>query len=498
MSSSWRIVVRLVCSALAAPLFLPPGGCGIPHIQPPLLEQEAEAYTRYGPIDTGTPQNFPPLQDIVRKPPLARSAAGVFTWRNDWDNSKTFTDKFRGVGWKVYRIGSSYDSMLSDEEALNIMRFCDATGAEILYTLMSKQRNQFGSFNNAVNDRLFFDHFIGFADAMIGNYGPGGSFWARHPGAPYHPIVYWEIANEPNEHYLLGEPYDQLDEDGKADLYARLLLSAYAHIRANPSWASVRVVAGSVSGGGQTRNGQVPSFDEKVHHELAVHGDASAAYDIWSIHPYVHDSPPDAEHVITVGGYSYSIPNCHAEVRRVMDAHGNQDKPIWFTEIGWHRDSGLYPENGRDYHNTERQQAAYVVRLYLIALRLGVEAVHVMMDMDADRFNGGFFHWPPPLTDYESAIAARNFITLLPKPAIVSAFSDGTDGFYAYEIDPDTDVAGDTPLMVVWNVTTPQVVRIPRRAGDHVITDMLGRSIHTVSTGTTMRVKIGPCPIFVQ
>jgi hypothetical protein len=181
-----------------------------------------------------------------------------------------------------------------------------------------------------------------------------------------------------------------------------------------------------------------------------------------------------------------------------MDAYGNQNKPIWFTEIGWHRSNGLYPESGRDYHNTERQQAAYVIRLYLIAMRLGVEAVHVMMDMDADMFNGGFFHWPPPLTYYESAIATRNFYKLLPKPVILSAISDGTDGYYAYEMDPNTDITGDTPVTVVWNVTTPQYVRIPCRAGNHIITDMLGRSIHTVSSGTTMWVKIGPYPIYVE
>jgi hypothetical protein len=192
--------------------------------------------------------------------------------------------------------------MLSDEEIINVMNFCEATGAEIMFTLLSSERNNFGEFNNLANDQLFFDNFNAFADSMISNYGPDGSFWNRNPNVPYHPIIYWEIYNEPNEHYMLGVPYNQLDQDGKADLYARLLLSAYAHIRANPNWNEVKIVGGSVAGGGITRNGQVPSWDEKVHSELAAHGDASNAYDIWSNHPYLHDNPPDAEHIINVDG----------------------------------------------------------------------------------------------------------------------------------------------------------------------------------------------------
>jgi hypothetical protein len=471
-----------------------------------LLEQPTDTVKRYGPIDTGIPQIFPPLQDIINKPARAVPLAGVFTWKYDWITELNLDDEFLKVGWKVYRVGSSYNAMLEDDQAVNIMNFCEATGAELMFTLLSSARNNFGDFNNLTNDQLFFDNFNVFADSMIGNYGPNGSFWTRHPNAPYHPIMYWEIYNEPNEHYMLGAPYNQLDENGKADLYARLLLSAYAHIRSNPDWNGIKVVGGSVSRGGITRNGQVLSWDEKVHSELAYHGDASAAYDIWSNHPYLHDNPPDTEHLIyDDGGYfihSYSLPNTYAEIRRVMDLNGNQNKPMWLTEIGWHRNNGEYPESARDYHNTERQQAAYVVRLYLISMRLGIEAVHVMMSSDADNFNGGFFYfssgWPRTIYRYESANATRNFFTLLPHPKILSAISDGTNGYYAYTYDPDVNNPSDNPVIVAWNVKGPMIVNFPVDSpSSYLLFDMLGDSACFNSQNGQLEIPIGPYPVYV-
>jgi hypothetical protein len=196
--------------------------------------------------------------------------------------------------------------------------------------------------------------------------------------------------------------------------------------------------------------------------------------------------------------YSYSLPNMHAEIRRVMDLYGNQNKPIWFTEIGWHRSNGLYPENARDYHNTERQQAAYVTRLYLISMRLGVEAVHVMMDTDADNFNGGFFHWPPPLNWYESATATKNFFTLLPHPKILSAISDGTNGYYAYTFDPDVNNPSDSSVIVAWNVERPMTVNFPVDTScKYSLFDLLGGSTSISPQNGQLEVPIGPNPVYV-
>jgi hypothetical protein len=464
-----------------------------------------ETEKHYGPIDTRVPQIFPPLVDIINKPPLSRPIAGVYTWKFDWISDLNLDDEFKKVGWKVFRISSSRNQMLDDDQAITIMNYCEDTGAEIMYTLFTHERTDFGVVNNLANDQLFFDDFNNFADQMIGKYGPNGTFWDTNPTVPYHPIMYWEIYNEPNEHYFLGEPYNQLDEEGKADLYARLLLSAYAHIRANPDWNAIKVVGGSVSRGGITYNGQLTCFDEMVHIKLAAYGDASAAYDIWSNHPYLHDNPPDTEHIVYRGGvfsHSYSLPNTHMEIRRVMDLYGNQNKPIYYTEIGWHRSNGHYPEDARDYHNTEREQAAYVIRLYLISIRLGVEAIHVMMSADADSFNGGFYYfstgWPRKIYRYESATASENYFKILPKPGILSAISDGINGYYAYVFDPNTDVAGDDPVIVAWNVEKPIYVKVPGLEGKHTITDMLGNSIHIVSSGPEFWVKIGPYPIYVH
>jgi hypothetical protein len=460
------------------------------------FEQPTDTVHQYGNLNTSIVQTLPDLSSIIAKP-AQPNPAGVFTWKYGWDTGMNLDDEYTKVGFKIIRIGSSYNATLSDDEITNIMNFCETTGAKVMFTLLSSERNNFGDFNNLTNDQRFFDNFNAFADEMIGNFGPNGSFWSRHPTVPYHPVLYWEIYNEPNEHYMLGEPYNQLDQNGKADLYARLLLSAYAHIRSNPNWNEIKVVGGSVSGGGVTLNGQWLSWDELVHIELAAHGSASAAYDIWSIHAYFHDNPPDTEHIITSAGYSFSLPNSHAEVRRVMNLYGNQNKPIWFTEVGWHRSNGAYPENARDYHNTERQQAAYVIRLYLISMRLGVEAVHVMMDTDGDNFNGGFFDFRNGNAWYESANAAHNFFTLLPKPKLLSAISDGTNGYYAYTFDPDVNNPSDNPVTVAWNVGSPITVNISCQPGEYAVVDMLGGSKDVANSSGQLSVDIGPCPTYI-
>ena len=84
-----------------------------------------------------------------------------------------------------------------------------------------------------------------------------------------------------------------------------------------------------------------------------------------------------------------------------MNTYGNGDKPVWFTEAGYNRMEGAWE---RDKGLSERFQAAYVLRLYLMALRLGVETVHVMFMVDADGTNTGFFVYTTREW-YESAYA---------------------------------------------------------------------------------------------
>jgi hypothetical protein len=50
--------------------------------------------------------------------------------------------------------------------------------------------------------------YAAFMTALIGRYGPSGSFWTEHPGVPKLPIRRWQLWNEPDHlHYWSDQPY---------------------------------------------------------------------------------------------------------------------------------------------------------------------------------------------------------------------------------------------------------------------------------------------------
>jgi hypothetical protein len=84
--------------------------------------------------------------------------------------------------------------------------------------------------------------------------------------------------------------------------------------------------------------------------------------DVVSIHPYQGDLgslSPDK------GGLAEQIRG----VQKLLAEHGYR-KPIWLTEIG-HRTTGTHGHTSV----TEEQQAAYLIRTYVIALASGAERV---------------------------------------------------------------------------------------------------------------------------
>src|SRR4030042_4096209 len=178
-----------------------------------------------------------------------------------------------------------------------------------------------------------------------------------------------------------------------------------------------------------------------------------------------------------------------------MDDYGNQNKPVWFTEVGWHRNYGTFDGSIKPAVS-ERLQAAYVCRMYLTALRLGVERVHIMFLFDADSFNGGFFN-SSNRSWYESAYTVQTMIDILPKPKIISAISDGTNGYYAYIINPDTDNPLSTEVIVAWNVEGPLEVQIPISVnGNYSVINMIGEE-KTKEYESFIKVEIGPCPTYI-
>jgi hypothetical protein len=152
--------------------------------------------------------------------------------------------------------------------------------------------------------------------ALVGRYGPRGTFWGEHPELPRRPLRHWQIWNEPHlDHYW--------EAGGEATAwapgYARLLRASYRAIKRADRGA--KVVAAGVADfiwdhlARLYRTGVRRSFD-----------------------------------VVTINFFTSSPRNVIRGVRRarmVMKRHRDARKPIWITETTWPSSQGLLPEKKR-------------------------------------------------------------------------------------------------------------------------------------------------------
>ena len=188
-------------------------------------------------------------------------------------------------------------------------------------------------------------------------------------------------------------------------------------------------------------------------------------------------------------------------IRKNHAEHKVGDAPIWYTEVGW----PISKANGGDYDmdpkmtTTSLLQAACVVRLYALAMRFGVDRVHVMFTTDADSFNAGFFSRANK-TWRSSAMAVQTMIRWMPNPRIRNVISDGTDGYYAYEYRANVGANEDpeVPVTMAWNVTGPKTVEIAVAASKVQVVDMLGHEKTLAAKDGKITVEVGPCPIYVR
>jgi hypothetical protein len=139
-----------------------------------------------------------------------------------------------------------------------------------------------------------------FLTALVGRYGPAGTFWAEHPELSRLPIRAWQIWNEPNHAGVWSEqPY--------APSYVRTLRAAAAGIRRADSGAKV-VLAGLVN------------RSWLALRELYKAG-AGGLFDAVAIHPYT--SKP--KNVVRLAELA----------RQEMRRRGDARLPIWITELSW-------------------------------------------------------------------------------------------------------------------------------------------------------------------
>lgn len=127
-------------------------------------------------------------------------------------------------------------------------------------------------------------------------------------------VHYWEVWNEPNlDQFWTPTP--------SASVYATLLKNAYGAIKSADPTAIV--VSGAT--GGAWRSPDIPSTTWWA--DLYGAG-AKPYFDIAAHHPYIDDTQVP-KGIYNTGEMFHSV-----EIRKTMNLNGDNDKPLWATEIG--------------------------------------------------------------------------------------------------------------------------------------------------------------------
>jgi hypothetical protein len=163
--------------------------------------------------------------------------------------------------------------------------------------------------------------------ALIGRYGPHGSFWRENPGIPKMPIRSWQIWNEPNLVYYWKQPF--------ASTYVSLLKVAHAAVKkADPG---ARVVLGALTNTAWKSLGQI----------YKVKG-AKGLFDVVAVNGFTKIPANVIEFMVFV--------------RRAMARAGDGAKPLMATEVSWPSAKGE-TSAGFDFITTQAGQARNISAL---------------------------------------------------------------------------------------------------------------------------------------
>jgi hypothetical protein len=178
--------------------------------------------------------------------------------------------------------------------------------------------------------------FAAFLRALIGRYGPSGSFWADNPDVPVRPQRDWQVWNEPNldRYWSSPTPFPRA--------FARLQQAAYRAIkRADPG---ARVI---LAGFG---NDSWNAF--RAAYKGGLTGDM---YDVAAAHPFT--------------GKVRNVMKIVRLNRQVMAEHGDGRKPMMITEITWPSAKGTRATTTAGYEVTPKQQAVKLREVYRAFIR---------------------------------------------------------------------------------------------------------------------------------
>jgi arabinogalactan endo-1,4-beta-galactosidase len=190
--------------------------------------------------------------------------------------------------------------------------------------------------------------YTAFLQALIGRYGPNGSFWSANPGVPKVPLRSWQIWNEPAfKFFWATQPYYKT--------YPKLLKAAYKAVHSADRGAKV-VTAGLAN---TTAN---PSWR---YMKLLYKNGLKGSFDILAVHPFAIS----ISHLLTIVKYDQDV----------LKQHGDGRKPIYLTEMSWTSALGQIPsQNYLGFETTAAKQAKLLQQGYAALLRtksLNVKAV---------------------------------------------------------------------------------------------------------------------------
>jgi|GEM_PF-2513411 len=460
---------------------------------PPDGEQGVEAYTPRTEFFTQraddpeargwkvAPQSLPALQSIVEAPGQDRPVYGVYSWVDEYRRAAAEIAK---IGIKSLRLAGPW------ENADEAMKLASENGVEVLFTLKSgaskenykKKRNDFES------DDAFIEAFKQNVAAFVKQYGPGGGF-EKSTGLKS-PVAVVEMWNEPNFFYMIDDlPVRKDSEPLREALYPKVLRAGF---ETSKSIAPDLKVAGFAAGGADMADIR---FIKNIFEQ---NPDIGNSFDILTTHPYNKGAPPESERVRKWG--TYSIANALAQIR-AAEGPAAAAKPIWYSELGWHfagKHGGQFetPKDRLQDVIPPDLHAAYVTRMYIWAMRLGVPRVHIMHLHDADAFNGGFLN-RPDLAWRPVAHATKTMIDLLPNPKILGAVSDGGNNTWAYRLKADHKDPASKEIIYAWNTLGPATLEIPCDKPSVEIVDMVGNRKSVPAAGGKVSLEVGPYPVYI-
>jgi hypothetical protein len=225
--------------------------------------------------------------------------------------------------------------------------------------------------------------YAAFAAALVGRYGPRGSFWREHPQIPLMPIRMWQVWNEPDLSYYWPQPF--------ARSYVSLLRLAHQAIkRADPG---AKVVLGALTNVAWRSLGQIYGVGARnLFDVVALNGFTKRPADVIQYMQFM---------------------------RHAMSREQDGQKPLLATEVSWPSAQGKTNQHF-DFNTTQAGQARDIAAV-LPLIGADRAALHLI----------GFYYYTW-VGDERSHAPAFNFAGLLrlngdqvvAKPAL-SAFSTG-------------------------------------------------------------------------